>query len=234
MASSIFKLPLFLTFFFTLITLVLSIPQEGCESYTFSKNNLKFAACTDLPLLNCSIHWNYHSVSNSIDLAFRNNNAKHNTWISWGINPTSSPGMVGTQAFVAFQKSDGTMVAYTSPVTSYATILPRGTLTFPVHSVSGSFHDGVMVLLASFDLPGNSTTSFNHVWQVGSISHDDVPMAHALSGDNLKSFGQINFFTANVSHNPPPLRNSRITIRKVCHFFIHNSHNLINLIKYYE
>ncbi|KAI9115711.1 hypothetical protein K1719_013380 [Acacia pycnantha] len=83
------------------------------------------------------------------------NNANRKSWIAWAVNPTSA-GMVGSQAFVAFQKSDGTMTAYTSPVTSYGTTLEERSLNFEVYGVSASFEDGTMILYASFKLPGNS------------------------------------------------------------------------------
>ncbi|XP_057452938.1 cytochrome b561 and DOMON domain-containing protein At5g47530-like [Lotus japonicus] len=45
--------------------------------------------------------------------------------------------MVGSQALVAFRRTDGSFKAYTSPITSYATLLQEGNLSFPVHNVSG-------------------------------------------------------------------------------------------------
>ncbi|KAI9073302.1 hypothetical protein K1719_044737 [Acacia pycnantha] len=161
-------LALFLTVIIILIIPVTSQPQpqpQACESYKFP-NNTNFLACNDLPVLDSSLHWTYHPSSNSIDVAFKKNNANYKRWIAWAINPTST-GMVGSQAFVAFQKSDGTMAAYTSPIGSYGTTLEEGSLSFEVHGVSASFEDGTVILYASFQLPGNPK-SVNHVWQEGS------------------------------------------------------------------
>ncbi|KAI9115819.1 hypothetical protein K1719_013488 [Acacia pycnantha] len=97
--------------------------------------------------------------------------------------------MVGSQAFVAFQKSDGTMTAYTSPVTSYGTTLEERSLNFEVYGVSASFEDGTMILYASFKLPGNSKL-VNHVWQE-------------------------DFLTGKVSDHDASLQKSKILIRKV-------------------
>ncbi|KAI9084263.1 hypothetical protein K1719_033770 [Acacia pycnantha] len=105
--------------------------------------------------------------------------------------------MVGSQAFVAFQKSDGTMAAYISPKTSYITTLEEGSLSFVVHGVSASFADGTMILYASFHLPGNPKL-VNDVWQEGLVSDDDSLRSHALSGANFKSFGRIDFLTGKV------------------------------------
>ncbi|KAI9115723.1 hypothetical protein K1719_013392 [Acacia pycnantha] len=86
-------------------------PQlQACESYKFP-NTTNFLACKDLPVLDSSLYWTYRSSSNYVDVAFKKNKADRRSWIAWAVNPTSA-GMVGSQAFVAFQKSDGTMTAY--------------------------------------------------------------------------------------------------------------------------
>ncbi|KAI9073310.1 hypothetical protein K1719_044745 [Acacia pycnantha] len=122
--------------------------------------------------------------------------------------------MVGSRAFVAFRKSDGTMAAYTSPIASYGTTLEEGSLSFEVHGVSASFEDGTVILYASFQLPGNPK-SVNHVWQEGLVSDDDSLRSHALSGANFKSFGRIDFLTGKVSDRDAHTQNSKILIRKV-------------------
>ncbi|KAI9073306.1 hypothetical protein K1719_044741 [Acacia pycnantha] len=182
-------LALFLTVIIILIIPVTSQPQpqpQACESYKFP-NNTNFLACNDLPVLDSSLHWTYHPSSNSIDVAFKKNNANYKRWIAWAINPTST-GMVGSQAFVAFQV-DGTMAAYTSPIGSYGTTLEEGSLSFEVHGVSASFEDGTVILYASFQLPGNPK-SVNHVWQE-------------------------DFLTGKVSDRDALTQNSKILIRKV-------------------
>ncbi|KAK4268239.1 hypothetical protein QN277_024923 [Acacia crassicarpa] len=217
--ASFRKLSLISALFHTLIILLIipvtSQPQpqpQACESFRFPNTTI-FLACNDLPVLDSSLHWTYHSSSNSIDVAFKKNNANHKRWIAWAINPTST-GMVGSQAFVAFQKSDGTMAAYTSPITSYGTTLEEGSLSFEVHEVSASFEDGTMILYASFQLPGNPKL-VNHVWQEGLVSDDDSCLSHALSGDNFKSFGRVDFLTGKVSDRDPHKQNSKILLRKV-------------------
>ncbi|KAI9077264.1 hypothetical protein K1719_040835 [Acacia pycnantha] len=208
-------LALFLTVIIILITPVTSQPQpqpQACESYKFP-NTTNFLACNDLPVLDSSLHWTYHPSSNSIDVAFKKNNANYKRWIAWAINPTST-GMVGSRAFVAFRKSDGTMAAYTSPIASYGTTLEEGSLSFEVHGVSASFEDGTVILYASFQLHGNPK-SVNHVWQEGLVSDDDSLRSHALSGANFKSFGRIDFLTGNVSNRDAHKQNSKILIRKV-------------------
>ncbi|KAI9077224.1 hypothetical protein K1719_040795 [Acacia pycnantha] len=208
-------LALFLKVIIILITHVTSQPQpqpQACQSYNFP-NTTNFLACNDLPVLDSSLHWTYHPSSNSIDVAFKKNNANYKRWIAWAINPTST-GMVGSRAFVAFRSLDGTMAAYTSPIASYGTTLEEGSLSFEVHGVSASFEDGTVILYASFQLPGNPK-SVNHVWQEGLVSDDDSLRSHALSGANFKSFGRIDFLTGKVSDRDAHKQNSKILIRKM-------------------
>ncbi|KAK4276122.1 hypothetical protein QN277_019111 [Acacia crassicarpa] len=187
---------LFFTFFaLYFIFFPIRFPPDSqiCRSYKFP-NNANFLACDDLPVLDSSIHWNYHLSSNTIDLAFKKHNVEDNQWIAWAIN-LNSTGMVGSQSFVAFEKSDGTMAAYTSPITSYDTRLKNGDLSFEVNAVSASFEaDGTMIIYAKFQLPGNST-KVNHVWQQGFVFQDTLKL-HPTSGDNLKSFGYLDFLEA--------------------------------------
>ncbi|XP_057452939.1 cytochrome b561 and DOMON domain-containing protein At4g17280-like [Lotus japonicus] len=65
--------------------------------------------------------------------------------------------MVGSQALVAFRRTDGSFKAYTSPITSYATLLQEGNLSFPVHNVSGTYENGSIIIFASLQLPVNTT-----------------------------------------------------------------------------
>ncbi|KAH1153731.1 hypothetical protein GYH30_049385 [Glycine max] len=70
--------------------------------------------------------------------------------------------MIGSQAFVAVHKFDGIIKAYTSQITSYATMLQEVNLSFPIYGVSASYTNGnVIIFFASFQLPGN-TTLMNH------------------------------------------------------------------------
>ncbi|KAI9081202.1 hypothetical protein K1719_036824 [Acacia pycnantha] len=211
----------FIFFVLSFIFFPITFPPyyQTCRSYKFL-NTANFLACDDLPVLDSSIHWNYHLSSNTIDLAFKKYNVENNPWIAWAINPNST-GMVGSQSFVAFKKSDGTMAAYTSPITSYDTRLENGDLShtrlengdlsFEVNAVSASFEDGTMIIYAKFQLPGNSTT-VNHVWQQGFVFQDTLQL-HPTSGDNLKSFGYLDFQEASyyvVEDNPKIL-----SLRKV-------------------
>ena len=91
---------------------------------------------------------------------------------------------------MAYQKSDGTMAVYTSPISSYGTRLQKGNLSFPVFDISASFLDNQMVIFATIEVPEN-TTSVNHVWQDGPLSGDNLGM-HQVSGNHLLSMGSLN------------------------------------------
>ena len=142
--------------------------------------------------------------------------------------------MLGSQAFVAVYKHDGSIKAYTSPITSYATMLQEGNLTFPVYGVSASYTNGHVIIFASFQLPGN-TTLVNHAWQEGLVSDDGTLRPHSFSRANLQSFGTLDFLSGKVSQTGGNV-DSRITLRKVrimnfiiflisCHYLIDRSND---------
>ncbi|KAG5017613.1 hypothetical protein AAZX31_08G316400 [Glycine max] len=213
-----FLLLLLLLTFFTAI-IVPATPQP-CNSYKFP-NKVNYAACKDLPVLESSLHWNYHPSSGAIDVAFNKANVNDSSWVAWAINPTSK-GMLGSQAFVAVYRSDGSIKAYTSPITSYATMLQEGNLSFPVYGVSASYTNRHVIIFASFQLPGN-TTLVNHAWQEGLVSDDGTLRPHSFSRANLQSFGTLDFLSGKVSQTGGNV-DSRITLRKV--------HGILNTISW--
>ncbi|QCD78185.1 hypothetical protein DEO72_LG1g1819 [Vigna unguiculata] len=198
---------LFLTF---LVASIVPTISQSCNSYRFS-NNINYAACEDLSVLESSLHWNYHPASGVVDVAFNKANAKDSSWVAWTINPTSK-GMLGSQSFVAVHKSNATIKAYTS-ITSYATMLEEGDLSFSVYSLSASYTNGRIIIFASFQLPSNKTV-MNHASQEGLVSDDDTLMPHSFSSSNLQSHGTIDFISGKVS-KPNGDVNSRATLGNV-------------------
>ncbi|RDX98159.1 Cytochrome b561 and DOMON domain-containing protein, partial [Mucuna pruriens] len=217
MASIPNLLLLFLTFF---TTFIVPVAPQACNSYTFS-NDVKYAACQDLRVLESSLHWNYEASSSVVDVAFNKANAKDSSWIAWAINPTSK-GMVGSQAFVAVHKSDGSIKAYTSPITSYNTMLQDDNLTFPVYNVSAFFINNHMFIFASFQLPANRTL-VNHVWQEGLVSDDGTLSSHSFSQSNLQSFGTLDFLSGKVSKTDGEVNSSGM---------LRNVHGILNTISW--
>lgn len=106
--------------------------------------------------------------------------------------------MVGSQALVAFQNSSGQMRAYTSSVTQTQTNLPEGSLSFGVSGISGVYQSGEMFIFAKLVLPASMGTAVTQVWQVGPVS-SDTPQTHALSGDNVRSTGTVDFLSGETT-----------------------------------
>ncbi|KAL6227420.1 hypothetical protein ACLB2K_001378 [Fragaria x ananassa] len=122
-------------------------------------------------------------------------------------NP-SSKGMVGSQALVAFQRTDGIMAVYSSPIKSYGTRLEQGNLTFrleqgnltfPVYTLSAVQENKEITIFAILGLPNNVTT-VNHLWQQG--RKDLCMVTHQactrMSGPYLKSYGTLDFLSGKV------------------------------------
>ncbi|MBA0791930.1 hypothetical protein Gohar_016471 [Gossypium harknessii] len=199
MASKSFSFAFLLLFF-----LCTFAAAEPCDNHRF-RGGKTFASCIDLPSLNCSLHWNFHSLTQTVDVALRRNRVDQKTrWMSWAINPHSK-GMVGSQALVAFQKDDGTMVAYTSPITSYTIRLQKDDLSFPVNGVSSILEGNEMIMFATLALPANTTT-VNHLWQEGPLV-GNVPRIRPLSGPNMGSMGTLDFLAGKLVVDKTSSRN---------------------------
>ncbi|CAL5202331.1 unnamed protein product [Lathyrus oleraceus] len=207
--ATIKKLLLFLTLFTSFVNPTTS---EPCSSYKFP-NNPNYATCNDLPVLDSSLHWNYNPKTSMIDVAFMKNNVKESSWIAWAINPNAK-GMLGSQALIGYRKSDGSFKAYTSSITSYATMLQESNISFPVYNVSGMYADGSMTIFASLQLPQN-VSMVNHVWQEGSVSNDGTFRAHALTGSNVQSFGTLDFKSGTVSQKIDGKLKARTRLKNV-------------------
>ncbi|KAK4743954.1 hypothetical protein SAY87_010266 [Trapa incisa] len=196
MARGIIRTPLLGLYLYALLLsswmMLLSCnAQDNCSKYKFSSNQV-FSSCSDLPYLNAFLHWNYDTSTGKVQLAYRHISVDTSKWVAWAINPTST-GMAGSQALVAYQLSDGSIRAYTSPITrTSGTTLAEGALSFDVSDISATYASGEMIIFATITPPGNSTT-VNQVWQDGPIASGGTPGQHPLSGSNVQSSGSINF-----------------------------------------
>ncbi|KAF3453373.1 hypothetical protein FNV43_RR03813 [Rhamnella rubrinervis] len=194
-----------------------SLPSPlPCTNHKFPDGK-SFVACKDLTLLNSFLHWNYYPSSGTVDIAFRkivetnsNNNPR---WVAWAINPTST-GMVGSQALVAFKNPDGTLSSYSSPITSYNTVLQKGNLSFPVYDISALSDGNEIVIFATIKLPNNSTV-VNHLWQQGPLLPGNVLGMHELSGDNVESFGTLDFFSGKIETSKGGVTKKKATVKNV-------------------
>ncbi|CAA3010988.1 cytochrome b561 and DOMON domain-containing At5g47530-like [Olea europaea subsp. europaea] len=192
-----------------LLSFCLSSSAQSCAKYNFASNQV-FSSCNDLPYLNSFLHWNYDSSSKTVRMAYRHAVVTGSKWVAWAINPRSQ-GMVGAQALVAFQKSDGTMRAYTAPITGYQTRLQEGDLSFPVSDLSAVYSKNEIIIFATLKLE-NLTSTVNQVWQDGPLS-GDAPAMHPTSGSNVRSAGTLNLLsgesrtTAGASNSQTKKRN---------------------------
>lgn len=105
--------------------------------------------------------------------------------------------MVGSQTVVAFQKSDGTMDAYATPVDSLSPTMQPGDLSFPVSNIAAEYTNGEMIIFATVTLPENKTT-ITQVWQEGPLNGDS-PGIHPTSGPNVQSFGSLDFLSGQAT-----------------------------------
>ncbi|KAI3907347.1 hypothetical protein MKW98_010697 [Papaver atlanticum] len=206
---------LFLTLF---VSLFISISAQTCRTHVFRSENgvsTDFSACNDLPVLNSFIHWKYDPATRRVNLAYRHTNIDSDRWIAWAINPKAR-GMQGSQALVAFLKKDGKMTAYTSPLPegTYGTSLAQGKLSFDVPNIVATFRDREMTIFATIQLPSNTSTVVNQVWQEGPLT-DGNPGVHTFSGANLQSMGSLDFQSGQQSSGGVDSRTKRRNVHGV-------------------
>ncbi|KAK6919246.1 AIR12, DOMON domain [Dillenia turbinata] len=172
-----------------LVCLILCCSAQNCSNHTFLTNR-EYSFCSDLPFLQAHLHWNYIPSTKTVQIEYRA--AQNSTgWIAWAINPTGT-GMIGSQALVAFLHSNGSMVAYPTPIASYIPSMKPGTLSYPVSNISAEYSNNEMAIFAIIGPLSNGTT-VNHVWQAGNSVSNDIPHAHPLTGPNLQSMGTLDF-----------------------------------------
>ncbi|XWS47338.1 hypothetical protein CRYUN_Cryun14cG0143800 [Craigia yunnanensis] len=175
----------------TLTSLVFISSAHTCSNYTFPGNEF-FHSCIDLPVLQAYLHWNYSPFTRKVQIAYTATQTPSG-WIAWAINPNGR-GMIGSQALVAFRNSNGSMIAYTTPLTSYNPSMQPGELSIPVSDVSTEYVNNEMIIFAVLG-PLGAQTSFNHVWQAGSSVSNNIPRVHPLYGQNVLSLGPLDFLS---------------------------------------
>ncbi|OIT26194.1 PREDICTED: cytochrome b561 and DOMON domain-containing protein At5g47530-like [Nicotiana attenuata] len=170
---------------------------QNCSAFAF-RNNKNFATCNPLPLLNSVLHWTYHQNNHTVDLAYRHRGVTDSDWVAWGLNINGGR-MAGAQCLVAFKNSSDQIQAYTAPIADYLTQLRQGSLSFNVPRIEAEFSNNEYIIFASLELP-SGRTSFNQVWQNGQVS-GQVLQAHSQSGDNMRSFGSVDFATGQLGND---------------------------------
>ncbi|XVE78341.1 hypothetical protein DITRI_Ditri13aG0137000 [Diplodiscus trichospermus] len=173
----------------SLTSLIFISSAQICSNYSFPGNEI-FDSCVDLPVLQAYLHWNYSPITRKAQIAYTAAQTPSG-WIAWALNPRGR-GMIGAQALVAFRYSNGSMIAYTTPITSYNPSMQPGDLSIPVSDISAEYVNNEMIIFAVLG-PLGTQTSFNHVWQAGTSVSDNIPQAHALYGQNVLSLGQLDF-----------------------------------------
>ncbi|ESQ39904.1 hypothetical protein EUTSA_v10000911mg [Eutrema salsugineum] len=183
-----------LFFYLSVFIFIITEPAlaQKCSNYKFSSNQV-FESCNDLPVLDSFLHYTYDSSSGNLQIAYRHTKLTSGKWVAWAVNPTST-GMVGAQAIVAYPQSDGTVRAYTSPITSYQTSLQEGELSFNVSELSATYQNNEMVIYATLNLPLANGGNINTVWQDGSLSGNS-PLPHPTSGNNVRSVSTLNLIS---------------------------------------
>ncbi|KAK2986009.1 hypothetical protein RJ640_002865 [Escallonia rubra] len=176
-------------------SILVSVFVSSCAQNCSVSNNI-FTSCSNLPVLNSYLYWNYHQANHTADIAYRQTGVTSSQWVAWALNVGGS-GMAGAQCLVAFTNSSGLVRAYTTPVNNFSPTMAEGDLSFNVPRISAELNNGEMVILATLQLP-TGRTSFNQVWQVGPVSGDTL-QEHAQNSANKLSTGTVDFASGSTT-----------------------------------
>ncbi|KAI0523413.1 hypothetical protein KFK09_005808 [Dendrobium nobile] len=193
-----------------------STPQQSCTLNTFSQNRI-FSLCNSLPELSSTLHWTYHPSNSTVDIAYRAPQSADG-WIAWALNPTGS-GMIGAQAIFAFLDSTGSMTTISYPLANTRPMVRNISLSYKVYSMESEFLNGMMVIYATIELPGNNTR-VNHVWQESNLFTNGFPNGHRTSGPNVLSTGELDLLSGQFTATG----NSRLHLK--------NRHGVLNAVSW--
>ncbi|XP_020580281.1 cytochrome b561 and DOMON domain-containing protein At5g47530-like [Phalaenopsis equestris] len=193
-----------------------STPQQSCTLDNFSKNRI-FTLCNSLPELSSTLHWTYHASNSTVDIAYRAPQSADG-WIAWALNPTGS-GMIGAQAIFAFLDSTGSMTAISYPLANTSPTVSNISLSYKVYSMESEFANGVMIIYATIELPGNKTR-INQVWQVSDLFTNGFPNGHRTTGPNVLSTGVLDLLSGQFT----AAGNSRLNLK--------NRHGVLNAVSW--
>ncbi|MED6196468.1 hypothetical protein PIB30_047739 [Stylosanthes scabra] len=194
-------------------------PRSFCsDDFVDQLETRKFniSGCKKLRTLGAEFAWNYSNLTTTknnsttvngtlIEIMFRAKLSNYEGWVAWGVNPGKKPQMVGTKAIIAIKHSRGMTDVHTYDVTKETR---KGCRLWPTEG-SGF---GLIVLdkqawsnntkrcttlYAKLILPypEYNITRLNHVWQVGDQIHDDQPLQHRVTLQNVDSTETINITT---------------------------------------
>ncbi|XVF31866.1 hypothetical protein REPUB_Repub17cG0031200 [Reevesia pubescens] len=187
-----------------------SSSAQTCLTKTFSNNN-RYANCSDLPALNCFLHWTNDQAAGTVEIAFRHSGTTSSRWSAWGINP-NGPKMLYSQVLVAFVNSSVAQ-AFTMSVDTMTPSMKQSNLSFQVQNLSATFENNEMTIFAVLRIPEN-LLSTSQVWQEGPVSNGQLGV-HPLSGANLQSAGSVNFITGESGGSASGSRTRRRNVHGV-------------------
>ncbi|XVF21093.1 hypothetical protein REPUB_Repub12eG0061200 [Reevesia pubescens] len=173
------------------ISFLASSSAQTCLTQTFS-NNRQYANCSDLPALNCYLHWTYDQAVGTVEIAFRHAGTTSSSWSAWGINP-NGPRMMDSQTLIAFVDSSGVAQAFTMSIDTMRPSMQQSNLSFEVPSLSATFENNEMTIFSVLRI-SEDLLSTSQVWQVGPVSNGQLEV-HPTTGANLQSTGSVNFLT---------------------------------------
>ena len=172
--------------------------------------------CESLSVQGATIAWtlqNEDAANRTLNVLFSGVAPSSSGWVGWGLNLGPKPAMVGTQAFIAFQASNGSTIL-TYNLSSYDGGFSCAPIDLEVLSTQVQILAGTTIqMLVSLRLQPNQSTSLNHVWNRGPSVSNFIPASHDLDAADLLGLKTIDMATgsSNFTLSAP----SRQTLKNV-------------------
>ncbi|KAI5070241.1 hypothetical protein GOP47_0014584 [Adiantum capillus-veneris] len=166
--------------------------QSCSTSFTFNNADKLFTYCDALTVQDASIAWTLNSPNRTLDVLFSGVAPQTGGWVGWGINLGSAPAMAGTQAFIAFDASNGsTILTYNVTEASKQSGLKCTPISLHVLDMQVQISGTSIHMLVSIQLEANQSTTLHHVWNRGSTVSDFQPGIHAFTQTDLSGLKTI-------------------------------------------
>ncbi|BBN02509.1 hypothetical protein MPTK1_2g15890 [Marchantia polymorpha subsp. ruderalis] len=187
-----------------------------------------YAMCTDLQNQGCTLSWSFLPTGalqggGILDVAFRTTLTGARGWAAWGINLELARSMVGTNALIAFNATNGTNVLPYKLPSNLRNPSPPLLAASPIDLEVLSSHADIVpttletTIYASIRLPANLTT-LNQVWNRGPAVAGFSPLIHDQTAATLSAYGTLDVSTGAV------------TAGTVANEDLKNNHGIVNVV----
>lgn len=195
--------------------------QSCSTSYSFNNTNKLFSKCQALGVQSANLAWTLDAQNNTLEVLFSGVAPASGGWVGWGLNFEPTPKMAGTQAFIAFEASNGsTILTYNVTEANKGGGLKCTPISLHVLDMRVQIVGTAIISLVTIQLQPNQSTSLTYVWNRGPSVSNFQPSAHAFTTTDLSGIRTIDMASGSSSA-------SSVTLS---HQTLKNRHGVLNTV----